>query len=109
VARHSPPPPEGAVPPPLWGAVAVVSERLSKGFGTPFFERGVMKVPALSLPHLWNYLSASIGPLQKIVERLAGEPDKLAAVRQEMIELAEPYFSSNIMHQDYLLTRAAAR
>jgi len=109
VARHSPPPPEGAVPPPLWGAVAVVSERLSNGFGTPFFERGVMKVPALSLPHLWNYLSASIGPLQKIVERLAGEPDKLAAVRQEMIELAEPYFSSNIMHQDYLLTRAAAR
>ena len=109
VARHSPPPPEGAVPPPLWGAVAAVRERLSNGFGTPFFERGVMKVPALSLPHLWNYLSASIGPLQKIVERLAGEPDKLAAVRQEMIELAEPYFSSNIMHQDYLLTRAAAR
>jgi SAM-dependent methyltransferase len=109
VSHHSPAPPEGAAPPPLWGAVAVVSERLSKGFGAPFFERGVMKVPALSLAHLWNYMSASIGPLQKIVERLASEPDKLAAVRQEMIDLAEPYFSSNIMHQDYLLTRAAAR
>lgn len=109
VARYSPPPPEGAVPPPLWGVVSVVTERLSKGFGAPFFERGIMKVPALSLPHLWQFMSASIGPLQKIVERLANEPEKLGAIRQEMIELAEPYFSNNIMHQDYLLTRAQTR
>lgn len=108
VARYSPPPPEGAVPPPLWGLVPVVTERLSKGFGRPFFERGVMRVPALSLPHLWQYMSASIGPLQKIVERYANEPEKLREIRQEMIELAEPYFSNNIMHQDYLLTRAEA-
>ena len=109
VARHSPPPPEGAVPPPLWGLVPVVTERLSSGFGSPFFARGVMRVPALSLPHLWTYMSASIGPLQKIVERLANDPEKLGAIRDEMIELAEPYFSNNIMHQDYLLTRAMAR
>ena len=109
VGRHLPPPPEGALPPPLWGAVAIVTERLSKGFDPPFFERGVMKVPALSLPHLFNQMSASIGPLQKIVERLASEPEKLRAVRQEMIDLAEPYFSKNILHQDYLLTRAVAR
>ena len=109
VGRHSPPPPEGASPPPLWGLVPVVTERLSKGFGPPFFERGVMHVPALSLPHLWHYMSASIGPLQKIVERLANDPEQLGAIRQEMIDLAEPYFSHNIMHQDYLLTRAEAR
>lgn len=106
VARHSPPPPEGASPPPLWGVVSVVTERLSNGFDTPFFERGVMKVPALSLPHLWNYMSASIGPLQKIIEKLQEHPEQLSAVRQEMLELAEPYFSHNILHQDYLLTRA---
>ena len=109
VGRYSPPPPEGAAPPPLWGLVPVVSERLSNGFGPPFFERGVMKVPALSLPHLWHYMSASIGPLQKIAERFANEPEKLGAIRKEMMELAEPYFSNNIMHQDYLLTRAEAR
>ena len=109
VARHSPPPPEGAAPPPLWGSVAVVIERLSKGFDTPFFERGAMSVPALSLQHLWNYMSASIGPLQMIVERYASEPEKLSAIREEMIRLAEPHFSGNIMHQDYLLTRAQAR
>lgn len=106
VARHSPPPPGGAAPPPLWGQVPVVTERLSAGFEAPFFERGVMKVPALSLPHLFNYMSASIGPLQKIVENLAEHPQQLSAVRQEMLELAKPYFSNNIVHQDYLLTRA---
>jgi hypothetical protein len=26
-----------------------------------------------------------------------------------MLQLAEPYFSDNIMHQDYLLTRARTR
>ena len=109
VARYSPPPPQGAAPPPLWGLIPVVTERLSTGFRAPFFERGVMRVPALSLAHLWQYMSASIGPLQNIVERYANEPEKLQAIRQEMIELAAPYFSNNIMHQDYLLTRAVTR
>jgi SAM-dependent methyltransferase len=109
VGRHAPPPPEGAAPPPLWGVVSVVTERLASGFETPFFERGVMRVPALSLPHLWHFMSASIGPLQKIVENLADRPEQLRALRQEMLQLAEPYFSDNIMHQDYLLTRARTR
>jgi SAM-dependent methyltransferase len=108
VARHSPPPP-GAAPPPMWGVVPIVIERLSNGFEAPFFERGVMRVPALSLAHLWNQMSVSIGPLQKIVERLSDNPVQLSAVREEMLALAEPYFSNNIMHQDYLLTRAKAR
>ncbi|HEV2595039.1 MAG TPA: methyltransferase domain-containing protein [Sphingomicrobium sp.] len=108
VARYSPAPPEGAVPPPLWGSIPVVTERLSRDFDSPFFERGVMRVPALSLTHLWLYMSASIGPLQKIVERYINEPEELRTIRQGMIELAAPYFSNNIMHQDYLLTRAVA-
>lgn len=109
VARHSPPSPEGTAPPPLWGVVSIVTERLSSGFDTPFFGRGIMRVPALSVAHLWNYMSASIGPLQKIVERLEGKPEQLSAVRKELLELAEPYFSNNIMHQHYLLARADVR
>lgn len=109
VGRHSPPPPEGAAPPPLWGNVQVVTERLSNGFAPPFFGRGSMLVPALSLSHLWQFMSESIGPLQKIVERLANEPAQLEALRQEFVALAEPYYDGNLMHQDYLLTRADAR
>lgn len=109
VARHSPPPPEGAAPPPLWGVVSVVTERLSNDFGAPFFERGVMKVPALSLPHVWEWMSNSIGPLQKIVERLADDPLQLGVLREELYELAAPYYEGNLLHQSYLLTRASAR
>ena len=68
-----------------------------------------MRVPALSLPHLWHYMSTSLGPLQKIVEGLTNDPESLGAIRNDMIQLAEPYFSNNIMHQDYLMTRAVAR
>lgn len=109
VARHSPPPPPGAEPPPMWGVVSVITERLSQGFEAPFFDRGVMKVPALSLPHLWQNLAASIGPLQKIVERLSDAPEQVEALRQQFYELAAPYFAGNLIHQHYLLTRAQAR
>jgi hypothetical protein len=89
--------------------VSVVEERLSKGFDLPLFERGIMRVPALSLPHLWNHMSASIGPLEKVVAQLTSQPEELSSIRREVIELAEPYFWNNIVHQNYLLTRAEAR
>lgn len=108
VGRYSPPPPPGAAAPPLWGAVPIVTERLSKRFETPFFGRGVMTVPGLSLPHLWEAMTASIGPLQKLVERLANTPE-LETLRNDFQALAEPYFSANLLHQHYLLTRAAAK
>lgn len=54
-------------------------------------------------------MSGSIRPLQKMVERLASEPEKLTGIRNEMLELAQPYFSKNTMHQDDLLVKATAR
>lgn len=109
VGRNSPPPPPGAAPPPQWGSVPIVTERLSKGFEPPFFDRGVMRVPALSLRHLWEFMSASVGPLQKLAERLADDPAQLNAIRQQFIDLAEPYYDGNLVHQHYLLTKAQAR
>ena len=108
VARHSPPP-EGAAPPPLWGVVPVVMERLSTDFHPPFFDRGMMKVPALSLNHFWETMAASVGPLQKLVERLANEPEQVDALREEFIRLATPFYTNNVVRQGYLLTRAHAR
>jgi SAM-dependent methyltransferase len=109
VARHSPPPPPGAVPPPLWGVPAVIAERLGAQFDAPFHERGTMIFPALSLGHFRGFMEKSVGPMQKLVERLAGEPDRLMAVRAEFEALAAPYFSDNVVRQSYLLTRAQAR
>lgn len=108
VSRHSPPPPAGASPPWQWGSVPIVAERLEKSFGTPFFERGVMKISALSLPHFREMMERSVGPMQTLVKRLGNDAEKLQQVRHEFEELARPYYWDNQMHQSYLLTRARA-
>jgi SAM-dependent methyltransferase len=109
IGRHSPPPPPGVVPPVLWGTSTIIGERPAGGFGEPFFERGTATVPALSLNHFIRFIEASVGPVQKLVESLAGAPDRLAKVRAELEALAAPYYADNQMHQSYLLTRAHAR
>ena len=109
VGRNSPPPPPGAAPPAQWGNPALVSERLGTGFDAPFFERGTMAFPALSIPHYRQFMERSVGPMQKLVERLGAEPEKLGAVRAEFDALVAPYYVDNVVHQEYLLTRAQAR
>jgi SAM-dependent methyltransferase len=109
VGRHSPPLPAGASPPPQWGNPATIGERLGTGFDAPFFERGVMLFPALSVAHYRLFMERSVGPMQKLVERLASEPPTLATVRAEFDALVAPYYFDNLVHQDYLLTRAQAR
>jgi ubiquinone/menaquinone biosynthesis C-methylase UbiE len=109
VGKNSPPPPPGAAPPPLWGDTAVVKERLAKGFGEPVFERGIMSFAALSLPHFRAFMEQSVGPIQKLVERLSDSPDQLAALRRDFEALAAPYYAGNVVRQEYLLTRAAAK
>ena len=109
VGRNSPSPPPGAAPPPQWGSPAIVTERLGAGFAAPHFARGTMTVPALSVAHYRLFMERSLGPLQKLVERLANEPQQLGAVRAEFDALVAPYYADNLVHQDYLLTRALAR
>ena len=108
VVKYSPPLPPGAAPPPQWGNPTIVSERLAAGFGTPFFSRGVMQFPALSLSHYREFMERSVGPMQKLIEATAKEPERQASLRAEFEALAEPYFHANIVRQDYLLTRAKA-
>ena len=109
VARLMPPPPPGAAPPPLWGSPAIVAERLAAGFEPPFFARAAMVVPALSLEHYRLFMEKSVGPMQKVVEMLTADPAKLAATRNDFDALTRPYYSDNLVQQDYLLTRARAR
>jgi len=106
VGRHSPPPPAGASPPAQWGSPVTVAARLGAGFDDPFFERGTMHFPALSIEHYRLFMERSVGPMQKLVEALAAEPERLAAVRAEYDAMVAPYYSANVVHQDYLLTMA---
>jgi SAM-dependent methyltransferase len=109
VGKYSPPLPPGVPPTPLWGNPAVIAERLGERFGAPFFQRGTMSFPALSPAHYRTFMEKSIGPMQKLVEGLAGAPEKLAAVRAEFEALMQPYYWDNVVHQDYILTRAQAK
>ena len=68
-----------------------------------------MLLPALSLEHFRRFMETSVGPMQKLVEGLAGDPQKLSAVRSEFDELVRPYYADNVVRQDYLLTSATAR
>jgi hypothetical protein len=51
-------------------------------------------------------LRGSVGPIQKLVEGLTADPQRLKQFRAEFEALAAPYHFDNVMHQDYLLTRA---
>lgn len=68
-----------------------------------------MAFPALSLSHYRLFMERSVGPMQKLVESLASEPQRLTAIRAEFEALAEPYYLDNVVHQGYLLTRAQVR
>ena len=109
VGKNSPPPPPGAAPPPQWGSPGIVAERLGDKFEAPFFSRGVMQFPALSLSHFREFMERSVGPMQKLIEASAKEPERLAALRAEFETLAAPYYFGNVIRQEYLLTRAKAR
>jgi SAM-dependent methyltransferase len=107
IGRYAPPPPQGVVPPPLWGDPNVVRERLGKSVNEIVFDRERMLVPALSPAHFRISFEKSAGPVIKLVEMLAAsDPERLSEFRREFETIASEYLWDNLMHQDYLLTRA---
>jgi SAM-dependent methyltransferase len=107
VSSYMPPPPPGVSPPPQWGDVAVVRERLGAAVKDIVFDRGCMLVPALSLANYRDHIEHTAGPMLKLVESLsASDPARLAQFRRDYEALAAPYYADNIVRQDYLMTRA---
>jgi SAM-dependent methyltransferase len=107
IAGQLPPPPPGATPPPLWGDPTIVRQRLGSTVKDIVFDRGVLRAPALSPQHHRDMTERTAGPVLKLVELLSvGNPAKLAAFRREYEEIAAEYLRDNVVHQDYLMTRA---
>jgi SAM-dependent methyltransferase len=103
------PPPAGAAPPPAWGDPTVVRQRLGEQMTELEFYRDEMHFPALSVPHYAASIELTVGPIAKVVATLASEPARLAEFREEFRALARPYFSGNVVHQSFLMTRARKR
>jgi SAM-dependent methyltransferase len=107
VARYMPPPPPGVSPPPQWGDVAIVRERLGSAVKDVLFDRACMLFPALSVQNYRDHIERTAGPMLKLIESLGtSDPARLAQFRGEYDALIAPYFEDNVVRQDYLLTRA---
>jgi SAM-dependent methyltransferase len=105
--RYAPPPPPGVAPPPLWGNVDVVRERLGDRVRGIRFDRGTMLAPSLSPEHYRVMTEQNVGPMRKLVDMLsATDSAKLEAFRREYDAIVAEYFADNLVRQDYLMTRA---
>jgi 2-polyprenyl-3-methyl-5-hydroxy-6-metoxy-1,4-benzoquinol methylase len=107
IGSYLPPPPPGISPPPQWGDQNIVRERLGSAVKDIVFERGTMRVPALSLQHFRGFTERTAGPLVRLVETLTvSDPAKLATFRREYDALAAEYLEDNTIKQEYMMTRA---
>lgn len=107
VGQYAPPPPPGVAPPPQWGDVSVVRERLGASVRDLRFDRATMRVPALSPAHNRAVVERTAGPVLKLVEVLSTtDPARLETFRREYEALAAEYLADNVLRQDFLMTRA---
>lgn len=100
------PPPQGVVSPVQWGDVAIVRQRFGERVKQFHNERGIMGIPTLSPKHLRLFLEAKTGPFIQTAKALQHEPDKLKSWRDETDEMMREYLYDNVVHHEYLLTRA---
>jgi SAM-dependent methyltransferase len=106
IGRYMPPLPPGAALPPQWGDPKIVRERLGDAVKDVFFDRDLVRMPALSPQHVRAFMERTVGPILILTQSLASDPGKLAAFRREMDALIELHFDQNSLKQDYLLSRA---
>jgi ubiquinone/menaquinone biosynthesis C-methylase UbiE len=104
--KYAPPPPPGVSPPHQWGDPSIVRERLGGAVKDLSFARDAMIFQILSVPHYRAFMESNVGPITKLVQSLQADPQKLAAFRRELDDLASLYFADNLLRQDFLLTRA---
>lgn len=100
------PPPHGVASPVQWGDVGIVRQRLGDGVTRLHYERGIMRIPALSPRHLRLFQEAKAGPFIRTVQALQHDPARLDAWRSEMDEVLGEYLHDNIVRHEYLMTRA---
>jgi hypothetical protein len=60
------------------------------------------------MQHYRLFMERSVGPMQKLIESLSANPEKLAAIRAEFEDLTQAYYHENQIHQDYLMALAMA-
>lgn len=85
---YAPPPPPGAQPPPLWGKEEHVRELLGDRVSDLVAKRQTVEVTRFGTPEEFrDYFKANYGPTIAAYKFIADDPERVAALDQELAEL----------------------
>lgn len=107
---YAPPPPPGAQPPPLWGRESHVRELLGDRVTDVRARVGQLTVDVFTTPQDFrDYFKRMYGPTIAVYKALAGEPERAAALDQELVDLATRFGfadGATTMDWEYLVVTA---
>ncbi|MGF7122935.1 MULTISPECIES: class I SAM-dependent methyltransferase [unclassified Rhodococcus (in: high G+C Gram-positive bacteria)] len=110
---YAPPPPPGAQPPPLWGDETHVRELLGDRVTDVVAHRDTVRVDHFDGPEAFrDYFKANYGPTIAVYKAISGEPDKVAALDRDLVDLARQFdvgAGAFAMDWEYLLLTAVER
>jgi SAM-dependent methyltransferase len=110
---YAPPPPPGAEPPPLWGSEEHVRSLLGERVDDVTARTQKLRVERFENPVAFlDYFKARYGPTIAVYRAIAAEPDRVAALDRELVELAQRHdvgAGNTVLEWEYLLLTARKR
>lgn len=110
---YAPPPPPGAQPPPLWGDPGHVGALLGDRVTDVTVRRETVRVDLFEKPgDFRDYFKSHYGPTIAVYDRIADDPDKVAALDQALADLARDHDQGTAtltLDWEYLLLTARKR
>jgi len=104
---YAPPPPPGAQPPPLWGSQGHVRALLGASVTDVVARRQTVTVDLFATPaDFRDYFKARYGPTIAVYRAIAGDPERVAALDRDLVELVERHQRGHgrvVMEWEYLL------
>jgi ubiquinone/menaquinone biosynthesis C-methylase UbiE len=107
---YVPPPPAGAQPPPLWGSEEHVRSLFGGRVTDLVARRQAVTVDRFATPEEFrDFFKANYGPTIAAYRGIAEEPERVAALDRELVDLAQRHLADGSMEWEYLLVTARKR
>lgn len=105
VGKYLPPPP-GITPPPLWGNIEFIKEKLSSKVSDICFDRDVMQTSALSVQHIRTTFETTVAPIAKLLDTFKNDAEKTTQLRRDLENIIREFRTDNYVRQHFLMTKA---
>jgi ubiquinone/menaquinone biosynthesis C-methylase UbiE len=107
---YAPPPPPGAQPPPLWGSERHVRALLGDRVTEMSVRRQTVRIDRFATPEEFrDFFKANYGPTVTVYRSIAGDPERVAALDDDLAALAARNITAGVMQWEYLLVTARRR